>query len=180
MPLWISHVCLYHRPVLSGSVIWLSMVWCVGVVWEIMQVKQSTACFNTTYLDFFLPHFCLSRITTQLCCLLVSQVSFIGTSLNSEVDYLHPQKITLGATPVSNKQETEATIHLAHQKWEAEGKNITWFDESRFLLRHSGGWIKIWCKQFKSLDPSCPISKLQAARGGLILQRMFSWHSLGP
>lgn len=111
----------------------------------------------------------------------MSQVSFIGTSLNSEVDYLHQQTITLGVTPVSNKQETEATIHLAHQKWEAEKcKNITWFDESRFLLRHSGGWIKIWCKQFKSLDPSCPISKLQAASGGLILQRMFSWHSLGP
>ncbi len=35
----------------------------------------------------------------------------------------------------------------AHQNWTIEDwKNAAWSDESRFLLRHSDGRVRIWCK----------------------------------
>ncbi len=39
----------------------------------------------------------------------------------------------------------------AHQNWTTEDwKNIAWSDESRFLLRHSDGRVKIWVKNMKA------------------------------
>ncbi len=39
-----------------------------------------------------------------------------------------------------------------HQNWTIEDwKNVTWSDESRFLLRHSDGRVRIWCKEHKSM-----------------------------
>ncbi len=36
----------------------------------------------------------------------------------------------------------------AQQNWTIEDwKNVAWSDESRFLLRHSDGRVKIWCKE---------------------------------
>ncbi len=47
----------------------------------------------------------------------------------------------------------------AHQNWTKEDwKNIAWSDESRFLLRHSNGGVRIWCKEHESMDPSCLVS----------------------
>ncbi len=43
----------------------------------------------------------------------------------------------------------------AHQNWTIEDwKNVTWSDESRFLLRHSDGRVRIWRKEHESMDPS--------------------------
>ncbi len=33
-------------------------------------------------------------------------------------------------------------------------KNVNWSDESRFLLRHSDGRVRIWRKEHESMDPS--------------------------
>ncbi len=36
----------------------------------------------------------------------------------------------------------------AHQNWTIEDcKNVAWSDESQFLLRHSDGNVRIWCKE---------------------------------
>ncbi len=68
----------------------------------------------------------------------------------------------------------------AHQNWAIEDwKNVGWSDESRFLLRHSDGRVRIWRKQHENMDPSCLVSTVQAA-GGVRVWGIFSWHTLGP
>ncbi len=68
----------------------------------------------------------------------------------------------------------------AHQNWTIEDwKNVAWSDESRFLLRHSDGSVRIWRKEHESMDPSCLASTVQAA-GGVMAWGIFSWHTLGP
>ncbi len=57
-----------------------------------------------------------------------------------------------------------------HQNWTIEDwKNIAWSDESRFLLRHSDGRVRIWHKEHESMDPSCLVSMVQAAAGGGVI-----------
>jgi len=50
--------------------------------------------------------------------------------------------------------------------------NISLTDESRFLLRHSEGRVRIWRKQNENMDPSCLVKTVQAA-GGLTVWGMF-------
>jgi len=59
-------------------------------------------------------------------------------------------------------------------------KNVAWSDESRFLLRHSDGRVRIGRKQNENMDPSCLVTTVQAAGGDLMVWGMFSWHTLGP
>ncbi len=69
---------------------------------------------------------------------------------------------------------------LAHQNWTIEDwKNVACSDESRFLLRHSDGRVRIWHKEHESMDPSCLVSTVQAA-GGVMVWGIFSWHTLDP
>uniref|UniRef100_A0A673H0H9 Transposase Tc1-like domain-containing protein n=1 Tax=Sinocyclocheilus rhinocerous TaxID=307959 RepID=A0A673H0H9_9TELE len=69
----------------------------------------------------------------------------------------------------------------AHQNWTIEDwKSIAWSDESRFLLRHSDGRVRIWRKEHESMDPSCLVSTVQAGGGGVMVWGIFSWHTLGP
>ncbi len=68
----------------------------------------------------------------------------------------------------------------AQQNWTIEDwKNVAWSDESRFLLRHSDGRVRIWRKEHESMDPSCLVSTVQAG-GGVMVWGIFSWHNLGP
>ncbi len=69
----------------------------------------------------------------------------------------------------------------AHQNWTSEDwKNISRSDESRYLLRHSDGSVRIWLKEHESMDPSCLVSMVQAAGGGVMVWGIFSWDTLGP
>uniref|UniRef100_A0AAY5JZ80 Transposase Tc1-like domain-containing protein n=1 Tax=Esox lucius TaxID=8010 RepID=A0AAY5JZ80_ESOLU len=71
----------------------------------------------------------------------------------------------------------------AHQNWTVEDwKNVAWSDESRVLLRHSDGRVRIWRKQNENMDPSCLVTTVQAGGGGggVMVWGMFSWHTLGP
>ncbi len=53
-----------------------------------------------------------------------------------------------------------------HQNWTIEDwKNVARSDESRFLLRHSDGRVRIWRKEHESMDPSCLVSAVQAGGG---------------
>jgi len=42
------------------------------------------------------------------------------------------------------------------------------------MLRH------LCCKQNENMDPSCLVTTVQAAGGGVMGWGMFSWHTLGP
>ncbi len=69
----------------------------------------------------------------------------------------------------------------AHQNWTIEDcKNAAWSDESRFLLRHSDGRVRIWRKGHESMDTSCLFSTVQAGGGGAMVWGIFSWHTLAP
>ncbi len=62
-----------------------------------------------------------------------------------------------------------------HQNWTIEDwKNVAWSDESRFLLRHSDDRVRIWHKEHESMDPSCLVSTVQAAGGGVMVWGIFS------
>lgn len=39
-------------------------------------------------------------------------------------------------------------------------------------------WVRIWCKQHNSRDPSCLVSTVQAVGGGIMVWSKFSWHAL--
>ena len=68
-----------------------------------------------------------------------------------------------------------------HQHWAIEDwKQVAWSDESRFLLRHSDGRVRIWRQQHESMDPSCLISTVQAGGGGVMVWGIFSWLTLSP
>ncbi len=68
-----------------------------------------------------------------------------------------------------------------HYNWTIEDwKNIAWSDVSRFLLRHSDGWVRIWRKEHESMDPSCLVSTVQAGVGGVMVWGIFSWHTWCP
>ncbi len=67
-----------------------------------------------------------------------------------------------------------------HQNWTIEDwKNFAWSDESQFLLQHSDSRVRIWHKEHESMDPSCLVSTVQAAGGGVMVWGIFSWHTLG-
>ncbi len=60
-----------------------------------------------------------------------------------------------------------------HQNWTIEDwKNVAWSDESRFLLWHSDGRVRIWCKH-ESMDLSFLVSTVQAAGGGVMVSGYF-------
>ncbi len=85
--------------------------------------------------------------------------------------------------PLLSAKNRKRRLQLAqaHQNWTIEDwKNVAWSDESRFLLRHSYGRVRIWRKEHKSMDPSCLVSTVQAGDGGVMVWGIFSWHTLGP
>ncbi len=59
----------------------------------------------------------------------------------------------------NRKQRLQFT--QAQQDWTIEDwKNVVWSDESRFLLRHSDGRVRIWRKEHESMDPAFLVSTI--------------------
>ncbi len=101
----------------------------------------------------------VTQITTRYNQGMQNTISECTTHSNPEADGLQQQKTTPGAAPVN---------------WTIEDwKNVAWSDESRFLLQHSDGRVIIWLKEHKSMDPSCLVSTVQAAGGGVMVWGMF-------
>ncbi len=67
----------------------------------------------------------------------------------------------------------------AHQNWTIEDwKSVVWSDdESRFLLRHSDGRVRIWRKEHESMDLSCVVSTAQAGGGGVMVWGIWTWQT---
>ena len=58
----------------------------------------------------------------------------------------------------------------AHENWTIEDwKTVVWSDESRFLLQHSDGRVRILRKQHEGMDPSCLVSMVQTGSGGVVV-----------
>ncbi len=67
--------------------------------------------------------------------------------------------------PLLSAKNRKQSLQFAqtHQNWTIEDwKNVAWSDDSRFLLRHSDGRVRIWYKEHESMDPSCLVSTVQA------------------
>ncbi len=85
-----------------------------------------------------------------------------GLSISKTADLLG-----FSRTTISRKRRLQ--VSQAHQNWTIEDwKNVVWSDESRFLLRHSDGRVRIWRKEHESMDPSCLVSTVQAGGGGVM------------
>ncbi len=83
--------------------------------------------------------------------------------------------------PLLSAKNRKLQFTQHHQNWTIEDcKNVAWSDESRFLLRHSDGRVRIWYKEHESRDPSCLVSMVQAGGDGVMVWGIFSWHTLGP
>ncbi len=81
-----------------------------------------------------------------------------------------PDRVLL-LTAKNRKRRLQFT--QAQQNWTIEDwKNVAWSDESRILLRHSDGRVRIWGKEHESIDPSCLVSMVQAA-GGVMVRGIF-------
>lgn len=79
--------------------------------------------------------------------------------------------------PLLWAQKRKMRLQLAyyHQKWKIKNwKNISWYDESRFLPEHADEWVRILHKQHES----CLVSTVQAVAGGEMVRGMFSRFSL--
>ncbi len=83
--------------------------------------------------------------------------------------------------PLLSAKNRKRRLQLAQalQNWTIEDCLVAWSDESRFLLRHSDGRVRIWYKEHERMDPSCLVSTVQAG-GGVMVWGIFSWHTLGP
>ncbi len=62
----------------------------------------------------------------------------------------------------ANIRKRRIQFAQAHQNWTIEDWKNVWSDESRFLLRHSDGRVRIWYKEHESMDPSFLVSTVQA------------------
>lgn len=69
---------------------------------------------------------------------------------NMEADGPQQKTTTPGAAPVISEQEIE--WHGFTKNWD---KTLPGRDESRFVVQHSDGRVRIWHKQNESTDPSC-------------------------
>ncbi|GBM44521.1 Transposable element Tc1 transposase [Araneus ventricosus] len=59
-------------------------------------------------------------------------------------------------------------------------KRVAWSDESRFLIHHVDGRVRVHRLPFKQLLPSCTAGHTQSGGGGIMLWGTFSWVALRP
>ncbi|GBM07838.1 hypothetical protein AVEN_138677-1 [Araneus ventricosus] len=68
-----------------------------------------------------------------------------------------------------------------HRDWTMdEWKRVDWSDESRFLIHHVDGHVRVRRLPGEQLLPSCTAGHTQAGGGGIMLCGTFSWALLDP
>ena len=58
-------------------------------------------------------------------------------------------------------------------------KKIAWSDESRFLLDHVDGRVRVRHKAGEVMAPGYTVGRRQAGGGSVMLWAMFCWETLG-
>ncbi|GBL89575.1 Transposable element Tc1 transposase [Araneus ventricosus] len=85
--------------------------------------------------------------------------------------------------PLLTKRHCQLSLQCAreHRDWTMdEWKRVAWSDESRFLIHHVDGHVKVRNLPGEQLLPSCTAGHTQAGGGGIMLWGTFSWVALGP
>ena len=59
-------------------------------------------------------------------------------------------------------------------------KKVAWSDESRFLLHHVDGRVRVRLLPGEEMAPGCTMGRRQAGGGSVMLWTMFCWDTLGP
>ena len=81
------------------------------------------------------------------------------------------QQTTTPGSILSAKNNKRLRWARHHQHWtNEEWKNIAWSDASRFLLRHADGRVRISHRKLEPMAPSCMVSTVQTAGGGVQLR----------
>ncbi len=106
----------------------------------------------------------------------ISELTTLRTLKQMVYSSRRPHRVPLLSAKNSKQrlQFAQTQQNYTIKDWE----NVAWSDESRFLLRHSDGTVRIWHKEHESMDPSCLVSMVQAG-GGVMVWGIFSWHTLG-
>lgn len=85
--------------------------------------------------------------------------------------------------PLLTKRHRQLRLQWAreHRDWTMdEWKRVAWSDESRFLIHHVDGRVRVRRLPGEQLLPSCTAGHTQAGGGGIMLWGTFSWATLGP
>ncbi|GBM97699.1 Transposable element Tc1 transposase [Araneus ventricosus] len=85
--------------------------------------------------------------------------------------------------PLLNKRHRQLRLQWAreHRDWTMdEWKRAAWSDESRFLIYHVDGRVRVRRLPGEQLLPSFTTGHTQAGGGGIMLWGTFSWAALGP
>ena len=59
-------------------------------------------------------------------------------------------------------------------------KKVAWSEESRFLLHHVDGRVRVRRLPGEEMVPGCIMGRRQAGGGSVMLWTMFCWETLGP
>ncbi len=90
----------------------------------------------------------------------------------------HTTRRTLKQMCYSSRRPHRVPLLSAKNRTRRLQFTLAWSDESWFLLRHSDVSVRIWRKENESIDPSCLVSTVQAAGGGVMVWGIFYWHTL--
>ncbi|MCJ8748985.1 hypothetical protein PDJAM_G00170790 [Pangasius djambal] len=68
-----------------------------------------------------------------------------------------------------------------HQNWTMEQwKKVAWSDESRFLLHHVDGRVRVRRLPGEETAPGCTMGRRRAGGGSVMVWAMFFWETSGP
>ncbi|GBL99227.1 Transposable element Tc1 transposase [Araneus ventricosus] len=83
--------------------------------------------------------------------------------------------------PLLTKRHRQLRLQWAreHRDWTVdECKRVAWSDESRFLIHHINGRVRVRRLPGEQLLPSCTAGHTQVGGGGIMLCGTFSWAAL--
>ncbi|KAK3523760.1 hypothetical protein QTP70_009232 [Hemibagrus guttatus] len=81
--------------------------------------------------------------------------------------------------PVHRQKRQQSAYE--YQNWTTvQWKKVAWSDESRFLLHHVDGRVRVRRLPGKHMAPGCTMGRRRAGGGSVMLWAMFCWETLCP
>ncbi|KAK3523811.1 hypothetical protein QTP70_010172 [Hemibagrus guttatus] len=101
-----------------------------------------------------------------------------GDTLSQSLRCHRPVRVPM-LTPVHHRKRQQWARE--HQNWTTEQwKKVVWSDESRFLLHHVDGRVRVCLLPGEHMAPGCTMGRRRAGGGSVLLWSMFCWETLGP